>query len=62
MNSVHRLPCYPDCFVCGQDNPLGFKLEFFKDQDFVYTKIRFKKEYIGYKDIISYCQNIMIFL
>jgi len=45
---------YQDCFVCGKNNSLGFKLNFDydKDKDEVYTIFKPQKYMQGYENIL----------
>ena len=40
------------CFVCGQNNPIGLKLEFSLDGEVMSTEFLPKKEHQGYKNIV----------
>jgi len=45
---------YAGCFVCGQDNQAGLKLDFFYDQDNRLAWVEFQPEerFEGYRDIL----------
>ncbi len=45
---------YKGCFVCGQDNPVGLKLDFFFDPKSQKARTEFisSRQYEGYRDII----------
>ena len=45
---------YSGCFVCGQDNPVGLKLDFFYDEEkqLAWTEYQAEKQYQGYHDIV----------
>ena len=41
------------CFVCGKDNPRGFRLSFkHPEKGRLISEVTFKKEHQGYKDIV----------
>ena len=40
------------CFVCGQNNPIGLKLEFSLDGEVMSTEFLPKKEHQGYMNIV----------
>ena len=40
------------CFICGKNNPDGFKLDFTIKDKKIYTECVFPKKYQGYKDIV----------
>ncbi|MBN1754735.1 PaaI family thioesterase [bacterium] len=46
------IPKYPSCFVCGNENPSGLKLTFYKDQDMVTARFKPRKEWCGYANIV----------
>ena len=45
---------YSGCFVCGEDNPVGLKLDFFYDEgkQLAWTEYQVGRQYQGYRDII----------
>jgi uncharacterized protein (TIGR00369 family) len=45
---------YSGCFVCGQDNPVGLKLDFFYDEgkQLAWTEYQAERQYQGYRDIV----------
>lgn len=49
-----KLPYYPKCFVCGQENSIGLKMvfEYDKKNDIVRSKVTFTENHVGYEDII----------
>jgi len=49
-----KLPYYPKCFVCGQENDIGLKMkfEYNNKEDIVRSRIVFKEKFVGYENII----------
>lgn len=49
-----KLPYYPKCFVCGQENSIGLKMvfEYDKKKDTVRSKVTFTENHVGYEDIV----------
>jgi len=49
-----KLPYFPKCFVCGQDNPIGLKMVFEYDEknDSIKSRVTFTDDHVGYEDII----------
>ncbi|MDD3802983.1 MAG: PaaI family thioesterase [bacterium] len=49
-----KLPYFPKCFVCGQENPIGLKMvfEYDKKSDSVKSRVTFREDHVGYEDII----------
>lgn len=45
---MEALPRTKSCFVCGVDNPIGVKLRFFKDGDWVRAEFRPRAEHAGF--------------
>jgi uncharacterized protein (TIGR00369 family) len=43
---------YDNCFVCGQDNPIGLRLDFNYQQEFAEARFKLSKVYEGYDGII----------
>lgn len=45
---------YPGCFICGQDNPVGLKLDFFFDREskIAWTEFSPGREHEGYRDLL----------
>lgn len=42
-----------NCFVCGEKNPLGFRLKFdHPEKGLLRARVTFKPEHQGYKDIV----------
>lgn len=55
MNCEHeRLPSYPKCIACGQDNECGLKIKLYfdKNTNVVSGRMTFDEKYVGYADII----------
>ena len=54
MRLTDRIINYRGCFVCGQDNPAGLKLDFFFDRERkkAWAEFRAGREYEGYRDIV----------
>ncbi|MGE3062493.1 MAG: PaaI family thioesterase [bacterium] len=49
-----KLPYFPKCFVCGQDNPIGMKMIFEYDakSDSVRSSVTFSDDHVGYENIV----------
>ena len=45
-------PEFRNCFVCGQDNPIGLKLEFFYDKENAWCHWTTHSDYEGYPGIM----------
>ncbi len=43
------IPYSKSCFVCGEENPLGFRLEFYKEGNEVRAEVVIPEHFIGYK-------------
>lgn len=49
---MNWLPTYKNCFVCGQESPVGLKSRFHTDGEKVWTEFEATPEYEGYKGVI----------
>lgn len=49
---MNKLSAYKNCFVCGQENPVGLKSRFETDGEKVWTEFEAISDYEGYKGII----------
>lgn len=51
---IVKLPSYKSCFGCGQENPIGLKLERFWDKEnhTVFSEFKLDKVYEGFEDVI----------
>ncbi|MDD8019842.1 MAG: PaaI family thioesterase [Acidobacteriota bacterium] len=45
---------YAGCFVCGQDNPAGLKLDFYFDEEkrLAWTEFQPEQQFEGYRDVL----------
>ncbi|MGE5617761.1 MAG: PaaI family thioesterase [Sphingomonadaceae bacterium] len=48
--TVARQPGSRHCYVCGRENPIGLKVQFFQDGDRVFTRFTPGPEHQGYPD------------
>ena len=48
---MKAIPNYPYCFVCGDKNKIGLKVEFFFDDGKAKAQYTPTREFEGYKDI-----------
>jgi uncharacterized protein (TIGR00369 family) len=46
------IPNYPNCFVCGDKNKIGLKVEFFYDDGKAKAQYTPTKEFEGYRNIL----------
>jgi uncharacterized protein (TIGR00369 family) len=52
-NCTHKQPNASTCFVCGRDNPIGLKMQFYDDDiDTVSSTLTLEKPYEGYPGIV----------
>ena len=49
---MKTIPNYPYCFVCGDKNKIGLKVEFFYDEGKAKAQYTPTPEFEGYKDIL----------
>lgn len=49
---MNWLPTYKNCFVCGQESPVGLKSRFETDGEKVWTEFQADPRYEGYKGVI----------
>jgi uncharacterized protein (TIGR00369 family) len=49
---MKAIPNYPNCFVCGDKNKIGLKVEFFFDEGKAKAQFTPTPEFEGYKDIL----------
>jgi acyl-coenzyme A thioesterase PaaI-like protein len=47
---ISRQPGSRDCFVCGRENPIGLKVQFYQRGNQVYTRFTPGPEHQGYPD------------
>lgn len=40
------------CIVCGENNPIGFKVNFIREENRTYFNINIPKEFQGYKNVV----------
>ena len=53
MNDVLKLEDNHGCYVCGKDNPHGFRLDFsHPEKGVLRTEVVFRAEHQGYKNIV----------
>lgn len=50
--SISVFPGFPNCFVCGKDNPRGLRISFLVEEDGVTASFFPDKTLVGYEDII----------
>jgi uncharacterized protein (TIGR00369 family) len=49
---IGPLPTYPKCFVCGQDNPRGLRIQFIAKADHVIAEFIPKPFLAGYENVV----------
>jgi acyl-coenzyme A thioesterase PaaI-like protein len=49
--SVERLPNSRGCFVCGLENPYGFKLGLYREADTIFADLSIPERYRGYDGV-----------
>ena len=49
---MEKLPHTRSCFVCGEANPIGLKLNFETDGKIVRARFTPGAEHIGFKDVV----------
>lgn len=52
MRNRTSLPFYPDCFICGPDNPRGLHCRFFRDGEFVRSDFKTECWMAGYAGVV----------
>ena len=50
--SISEFPGFPNCFVCGKDNPRGLRISFSVEEDGVRASFSPDKTLVGFEDII----------
>ena len=50
-NFVKPVDRYPECFVCGDRNPVGLKIEFFYDGETAFAEFTPGRSYEGYRTV-----------
>jgi len=48
---MKKLPAYPGCFVCGKHNPIGFHLDFYQNNDEIYSEFIPEEIHEGFQGI-----------
>ncbi len=52
-NCTHKQPNASMCFVCGRDNPVGLKMQFYDNaQDSVASELTLDERFQGYPEIV----------
>jgi len=49
---LEALPGYRNCFVCGEENPFGLKITFFKDKNKVKAEFIPESKHQGFRGIV----------
>jgi uncharacterized protein (TIGR00369 family) len=49
---IRPLPTYPKCFVCGQDNPRGLRIQFAAEADHVFAEFVPGPFLAGYENVV----------
>ena len=52
MSDWQKIPSYKTCFVCGDDNPIGLKLQFRRDGKTARAEFTPTKFYQGYSGVV----------
>jgi uncharacterized protein (TIGR00369 family) len=50
--SISEFPGFPNCFVCGKDNPRGLRISFSVEEDGVRASFSPDRTLVGYEDVI----------
>ena len=51
-NEPTSIPTFPNCFVCGQDNPYGLQLKFSLHKGKSKTTFKGEKTHLGYENMV----------